>query len=208
MLNKALTLSIVTILFASLFSQNALAAFPDDLDDVVFIEEASVPGTASLIRSMAVTASLSVNITGAHPFGGQNIIMDSSRKNSWPVGRGDLNCCNANAWGIINVNGTWYAGTWEFLRRGQTTKSTLAFVGAKHFRHPPLNRFTPKVGEIYGFFVAGITRNNLGRLNIRERSEIALFKFGVGPVSADEVRPEVAESNINLNPIINSILDD
>jgi hypothetical protein len=169
--------------FLLLCSASANAAFPDDFSDVVFVEG----GTAltDYMNRMTVTADLTVEISGDDGRGGQNVILRSSKSSSWPA---ILGCCNANAWLFVKVGELWYAATWEFLRVGQTTKSTRAMVGPGHLRYPPLTNFSPQNGEIYGHMVAGITRNGLsaGKTNIAERSNIALHKFGFGPVTAQE----------------------
>lgn len=197
----------ILCLFLSLFYlQGAQAAFPDDFEDVVFIEGA---GIGAFVSSFAVTATLDVQIGGSGFQGKPNVILDSSKKNSWPNGRGDLSCCNANAWGFVKIGEIWYAGSWEFLRRGQTVKSLAAFVGPRHFRFPPLANFQPKNGEVYGFMVSGFTRNNLPN-NIRERSEVAFYRLGVGPVSADEIRGDSgdAPSAPSLAPVTDLLFDD
>ena len=195
---------IIAVCLIIINQNQAFSAFPDDLDDVTFIEEGFIPGLTNVMRAMPVTASLSVQIGGANPLGGQNVILDNSKRNTWP---GILGCCNANAWLIVKVDEIWYAGTWEFMRVGQTTKSTKALLGAGHLRFPPLSRFQPVVGEIYGFMMSGITRNGLASINIHERSEVSFYKFGVGPVSAEEAVPS---SNIAaaIVPILTFVMEE
>jgi len=193
---------ILFVLCVLSYAPASFAAFPDDFEGVVFTEQGHTPGLTAAMNGMAVTASLSVAIGGANPLGGENVVLDSSKRNTW---RGIYGCCNANAWLFVKIDDVWHAGTWEFMRVGQTTKSTHALVGA-HFRAAPLNRFLPKRGEIYGYMVAGITRNGIGDLNVSERSNIAFHKFGVGPVSDDEVRDVVASPSIA--PAVDLILND
>jgi hypothetical protein len=198
----------IILLLLALVSAPSYAGFPNDLDDVVFIEEGQHPGLTEFVRGMAVTGTLAVTIGGANPFGGQNVILDSSARNSWPAGPGGLSCCNANAWIVVKVGETWYAGTWEFLRIGQTTKSTLALVGANHLKFPPLNAFAPVSGEIYGYFNACITRNGItSRVNnCRERTTIALHQFGVGPVGLDAIDGAV-EPEPEAAPVLSPVID-
>jgi len=128
-----------SVLFSLIVSGAALAEFPNDLDSgVVFTEDSAFAGTADLVRSMEVTATLSANIRG----GTVNLISD--RRNDWPravgqIGTTNLNCCNANAWAFIRVDGVWYGSTWEFIRPGSTTRSLSALVGPRHLRFPPCN---------------------------------------------------------------------
>jgi hypothetical protein len=200
----------LSILLVSLGSvQVSLAAFPEDLDDVVFIEEGALPGIGALVRAMAVTANLTVDISGSHTYAGQNVVLSSSKSSSWPVGGGNLGCCNSNAWLFAKIGETWYAGTWEYMRKGQTTKSSAAVVGPGHLRFAPLNTFSMQTGETYGFMLAGITRAGLSRINIRERSNVAFFKFNVGPVDASEIgSPPPEESLPNLAPITSLLLEE
>ena len=198
-------LSLGLVVFISLFiTATALAAFPEDLDDVVFIEEGLRPGITDFVRNMAVTGTMSVEIGGRDNFGGEMVNLFNSQRSVWPS---ILGCCNANAWLVVNVDGTWFAGTWEFMRVGQVTKSTLALVGPRHLRFPPLADFRPVNGEIYGFFNSCIVRNGItpNVSNCQERTEIALFQFGVGPVGFDAISTTSSpnsESNVPLAPIL------
>lgn len=201
---------------ASLAAGNALAAFPDDLDSgVVFIEEGAVPGTGALVRSFSQTANMSASISGS------TITMNYDKKNSWPKGRGsigttNLNCCVANAWAFIKVGDTWYGGTWEFLRNGQTVKQRSALRGSSHLKFAPLSNYSVREGDVIGLMVAGITRNGLQFNNVRERSNIVFYKVGSGVIDASELgfgeteppTPEPEESNVSLAPILQLLADE
>ncbi len=204
-MNPLKFLVLVALTFGA--TTNSYAAFPDDLDDVVFIEEGIQPGVGSFVRSMAVTANLIAEVSGNHPFGGQNVILNSDKTNVWRVGGGNLSCCNSNAWGFIKVGDIWYGGTWEFMRRGQTVKSSRALVGPNHFRFAPLARYQPSNGDVVGFMVAGITRPGLARNNVRERSNVSFYRIGDGPVSADEIRGTTAGAP-PLTPVLDLLMDD
>lgn len=201
----------IILLLLALVSAPSYAGFPNDLDDVVFIEEGQNPGLTNFVRGMAVTGTLSVTIAGANPFGGTNVILDNSARNAWPPGPGILFCCNAVAWLVVKVDGIWYAGTWEFLRIGQTTKSTVAMRGQGHLKFPPLNAFLPKNGEIYGYFNSCITRNGITPRdnNCRERTTIALHQFGVGPVGFDAIGGEAPSDGAtpSISPVIDLLFD-
>ena len=197
----------------------AHAEFPNDLNSgVVFTEEAAFPGTAALISSMEVTATLSANIRG----GTVNLVSD--RRNDWPravgqIGTTNLDCCNANAWAFIRVDGVWYGSTWEFIRPGSTTRSLSALVGPNHLRFPPLNRYPSfpqgvESDSIVGFMVSGVTRNGIRFNNVRERSNIVFVDTRTGqPVDQEDLGlppvggfPESSEAVIT--PIITTILGD
>ena len=150
----------------------ALAAFPDDFSDVVWIEPD--------ISSWPVTSTLDVSINGG------TINVPHTKKDTWPI----TNCrfsaserVNANMWGFVKLGGVWHAGTWEYLRAGVTTRKTSTYGGAGHFR-PPIGTFRPINGEVYGFMVAGISRDALNCVNVAERSNVVLYRWGEGVVSS------------------------
>jgi hypothetical protein len=188
----------LALLLLGFFVTSAHADFPDDLDDVVFIEEGFAPGITEYVRAMRVTASSSVNVAGG------NVIMTNTRSTVWPLfGLADI---NANAWLIVKVEDTWYAGTFEFMRKGQTTKKVVALNGVGHLRFPPLSRFLPKNGEVYGFMLSGVVRNGIrpGKNNIQERTDISFFKWGSGPIAFEDAFPG---SNPTIAPVFNLLQD-
>ena len=210
----ASSLSIALAAIAFSFSMNANAAFPDDLNSgVVFIEEGIVPGTGAFIASFAQTATLDARITGG------NVIMEYDKKNTWPLASGqigttNLNCCVANAWAFIEVDGVWYGGTWEFLRNGQTGKLLSALTGPKHLRLPPLQNYVARNGDVIGLMVAGITRAGLQFNNVRERSNIVFYRVGGGVVdpselgfTTEEPTPEATDAAVDVSPIL-QLLDE
>lgn len=151
-------------------AQAANAGFPDDLSDVVFIESPSV-------KSWPATARLNVSV------GGGNITLNYDKKGVWPRSARLGGCCVASAWGVVKVGGVWHAGTWEYLRPQQTVKKVKAFGGCCHFRGP-IGNFRPVNGEIYGLMVSGVARDSLKQNNVRERSNVAIFKWGVGQIGS------------------------
>ncbi len=89
---------------------------------------------------------------------------ETGNRNSWPV-VGDANC-NANAWIIQKqTDGSYKASTWEYVRKGQTTKLTENLEGTDVISDPP------KSGDRVGIMLAGITRNPRLR-NIEARSNV------------------------------------
>ena len=173
---------------AALFSVgSASAAFPDDFESgVTFIEEPFFPGTQAFVNSFAITATLNASISG--PW----VILDYDRADIWPLAVGqngttNLNCCVANAWAFIRVNGEWFGGTWEFIRNSQINRSLSALRGPDHLRFSPLANYAVQTGDVIGFMVAGITRNGLGFNNVRERSNIVFWEIGRGVVDPSEL---------------------
>jgi hypothetical protein len=190
------TLKFLTILVPT-FTANA--GFPDDLSDVVFIESPQV-------RDWTVGADLNLTISG------ESVILDhqpnenSKATGRWPTIKIFNVPVNANAWGVVKQDGVWMAGTWEYLRVGQTVKKLSAFRFG-HFRQPvfPVDRsFNP--GDVYGFFVSGTIRAGSGLNNISERSKFVVYEVGKGVIfvegdKATEVTPV-------MSPVINLLLTD
>ncbi|RBP49209.1 hypothetical protein [Arenicella xantha] len=191
-----LTISLALVLTACLlFTNSTKAAFPQDFSDVVFIE-------APYVKDWPIGSRLNVDISGG------NINLRYDRANSWPAVRPNSlggAAVNANAWGFVKLGGVWHAGTWEYLRPGQITKKTTAFGGCCHFRSP-INNFNKVNGEIYGFMVAGVTRDTSGGINVAQRTNVELYRWGSGVVPYDpgnpggvtEQEPVVPSAAINL----------
>jgi len=185
------TILVVTFL---MLTRTAHAAFPLDFEDVVWIE----PN----VSSWAETSVLDIT-----SIDGSLIRMPHSKTNSWPIScrLGSSNRLNANVWGFVQINGVWHAGTWEYLRVGFTSRKTKAFGGAGHFR-PPIGTFSPRNGELYGFMVAGISRDSLACNNVRERSNVVMWRWGEGKVPLSEFEETPVSSS--SSPIIDLILNE
>ena len=102
------------------------------------------------------------------------IHLEYDKANTWPgVGDGHI---NANPWVIVKYKGKWYAATWEWLRQGQTIKSTKAVDGS-HIKRPPLKDWHPKAGERIGFMVSGLARDMRHFHNVKERSNVFWYTW-------------------------------
>jgi len=185
-----------SFLAIALLSQPVLAGFPQDFSDVVFVEN-----NAS-VQNWPVTSQLNASVNGG------SITVAHTKRDTWRI----TNCrfssrerVNANVWGFVQINGVWHAGTWEYLRAGVTTRKTSAFGGRGHFRGA-IGTFRPQVGQVYGFMVSGIARDQLNCVNNAERSNIVLWRWGVGPVPIEEPEPE-PEPGANATPAVNLLLD-
>lgn len=99
--------------------------------------------------------------------------MNYNKARVWPVVDGTV----ANCWAIVNINGTWYAGTFEYLRPGQTSKPTSVLDGSKgdHFKKQPLSSWRPHSGERFGLMVSGLCRSSTR--NVSERSNICMVTW-------------------------------
>lgn len=165
-----------------LSSSMASAGFPDDFSDVIWIDPD--------ISSFPVTAAVSVNVRGS--------ILDvqDSMRSVWPrrfhtILRND--CCNRSLWIFVKLEGQWYASTFEFIRFGETRRF-VASVNGMQIQRPPFLRsgfeWRPAAGEVYGFMTSGMSRFNFDNLNVRERSNVSLYRWEVGPtnnIDFDEV---------------------
>lgn len=119
------------------------------------------------VSSWPITTTLRASVSGG------TVRLNYDKKNSWPVVDG---VC-ANCWAIVNIGGTWYAGTFEYLRPGQDSKptSTLDGSGGDHFKTSPLSSWRPRSGEVFGLMVSGLCRGGLS--NVQERSNICIVRW-------------------------------
>lgn len=114
------------------------------------------------------TASLNARVSGG------SMIVDSSKKNSWPSRNAGGTAVNANPWIFVFQSGRWYGATWEWLRPGQSSKPTSVVNGA-HIKKSPLNNFRPQSGQTYGFMVSGLARDQTR--NVQERSNVVFVRW-------------------------------
>ena len=114
------------------------------------------------------TATLNAHIAGGV------LYLDNDKANTWPRGleaRGG-GAINGNAWIFVQLDGVWYAATWEWLRTGQHSKQVSWVKGTDgHIHRAPLSTWKPKSGETYGFMVSTPDRSAVRTVN--ERSGIS-----------------------------------
>lgn len=122
---------------------------------------------ATDVSGWSQTASLSASITGSE------IKMNYNKSRVWPAVDG----VNANPWAIVNIGGKWYAGTFEWLRYGQTSKPKAVLDGSKgdHFKKAPLSSWQPQAGERFGIMVSGLARTSTR--NVKERSNVSMVTW-------------------------------
>ena len=115
-----------------------------------------------------VTTTLNAHVSG------NTLVLANDKERTWPRGleaRGG-GAINANAWVFVDVGGTWYAATWEWLRTGQHSKLLSWVKGTDgHIHGAPLSTWTPKSGETYGFMVSTPARSAVRTVN--ERSNVS-----------------------------------
>jgi len=179
----------IALLFLSPFGAIA-EEFPDDLSKVVW-------HTLNL-SAWPVTSKLNTRVSGG------TITLDYDKKNRWPGKKvGKCSSCNANPWIFIKSGSTWHATTFEYFRTGQTSKNwSFVLDGGRdgHMKWAPSQNWRPKNGEIYGFMVAGLSRWSAG--NVKERTQVQLYEWGVGPYVAPPPPPPPT-----INHIIHTLLD-
>ena len=118
------------------------------------------------VSGWPVTASLNASVGGT-------INLPYSKAKVWPAVDG----VNANPWVIVNMDGQWYAVTFEWLRHGQTSKPKGVLDGSMgdHIKVPPLNRWRPRSGERIGLMVSGLARTKMR--NVQERSNVVMVTW-------------------------------
>lgn len=122
------------------------------------------------ISGWAQTATLNASLSGG------TLVLSYDKANAWPTARtraSDGGPLVGNVWIFVNRNGTWYGATWDWMRRGQTSKAKNSVRGTGgHIPHAPLNSFTPSPGQTYGFMVSTVARG--GERTINERSNVSM----------------------------------
>ena len=117
------------------------------------------------VSGWAQAASLNASV------GGGTINLLYSQARAWPAVDG----VNANPWVIVNLNGQWYAATFEWLRFGQTAKPMSVLSGGGHIKVSPLSGWRPKSGERIGLMVSGLARTTMR--NVKERSNVVMVTW-------------------------------
>jgi len=130
---------------------------------------AEITGTVKFlgpdVSSWPVTASLNASV------GGGKVNLPYSKAKVWPASDG----VNANPWVFVNLNGQWYAATWEYLRHGQTMKDMSGKSWGDHIKVSPLSSWEPRPGERMGLMVSGLARGGLS--NVKERSNVSMVTW-------------------------------
>jgi hypothetical protein len=101
------------------------------------------------------------------------ICFPHSKAGKWKVsGAGE-----GNVWVIAEVDGTWYAATWDYIRPGQICKSANGFTWNSrrdgifaHTQRLPLEGRVPRSGDRIGIMVSGFARTS--QRTVLEKSNI------------------------------------
>ena len=105
------------------------SAQTNPVDDV----ESDIPaGTKFLhadVSAWPVTAKLVSSVSGG------NVSLAYDKADTWF----EVDGCNANPWVFVNLDGQWYAATFEWLRGGQTSKDMGGKSWGDHIKVSPLS---------------------------------------------------------------------
>lgn len=187
------TLAVFVLLITAV---SAHAGFPNDLSDVEFIE-------AGQVKSWPVTGSFTTMSVS-----GDFLVMPYSTADSWPRITINGTSVVSNVWGIVKRDGRWKAGTWDWMRPGQISKPKKAFGGCCHFRGG-IGNFSPRNGEVFGFFFSGTARS--GVVNTAQRTNFVVYEWGRGVIgreggSTPAPAPEPEQPKVPV-PAIDLLLD-
>jgi hypothetical protein len=137
-------------------------AGPPNLDEVVWLHT-----DVSDWDQTGVLSSVSIS--------GDQICLDYDKADVWPIYDADGTDVVGNPWIFIFQDDTWYAGTWEWLRPGQTCKAMDSVAGS-HIKIAPFEEdsgWTPTSGQTYWFMVSGLGR--WSERNVEERTNLVSF---------------------------------
>ena len=118
------------------------------------------------VSSWAETSRITSTSIGNPP-----ICIDHTKAGRWPVKDG----LEGNPWIFVNLNGRWYAATYEWLSPGQTCKGIHAGNIGSHIGIPPLSSWRPKSGELVGLMVSARARS--GGDTVSERSNVVMIRW-------------------------------
>lgn len=99
------------------------------------------------------------------------ICINHTKSGRWPVRDG----VEGNPWVFANLNGRWYAGTYEWLRPGQVCKQITASNIGPHVKQEPLTGWRPRSGDQIGLMVSALAR--FGQQSVAERSNIVMVRW-------------------------------
>lgn len=99
------------------------------------------------------------------------ICIHHTKAGKWPVHDGT----EGNPWIFVNLDGKWYAATYEWLRPGQICKAITAANIGPHTKRAPLSTWRPKSGELVGLMVSARARARAD--TVRERSNVVMVRW-------------------------------
>jgi PKD repeat protein len=133
-----------------------------DLGQVSFLH-------ANISRWPATSTITDVRITGSQ------VCVYHTKAGKWPVKSLSGVAVEGNPWVVVNRDGRWYAGTYEWLRPGQICKGITAGNIGGHIKQAPLANWRPRSGEQVGFIVSTLARDANRTSN--ERTNVKLVRW-------------------------------
>jgi len=131
---------------------------------------ATVTWLHSNVSNWPVTGNLSpITISGGQ------ICLNYDQVGTWPIWNFNGVDVVGNPWIFIWQDEQWYAGTWEWLRPGQTCKAATSVAG-DHIKVSPFDAnsgWVPTSGTTYYFMVTGLARTSYH--NVEERTNVVPF---------------------------------
>ena len=103
-----------------------------------------------------------------------SICIEHTKAGRWPRRNGG----EGNPWVFANIDGTWYAATYEYLRSGQICKHITRrgeWGIGPHTKRPPLEGWVPRRGELVGFMVSTFARDSTRTSN--QRSNVVMVEW-------------------------------
>jgi hypothetical protein len=119
------------------------------------------------VSDWAVTSRITRVSVGAPP-----ICIEHTKAGKWAAGSP---ATDGNPWIFANINGRWYAATYEWLKAGQTCKNISRETLGPHTKKEPIESWRPRSGEIVGFMVSRHARD--GYRSGQERSNVVLVRW-------------------------------
>lgn len=128
------------------------------------------PNSVVWLHDNAANWAVTSTVTGTS-ISDAEICIAHTKAGQWPV----ISSIEGNPWIIANIGGTWYAGTYEWLRPGQICKSlsssppstTTASLMGQHIKVPPMSSWTPQSGQTVYLFVSTPARGGLSTIDQR-----------------------------------------
>jgi hypothetical protein len=134
------------------------------------------PATTNISDWPATSTVTNVSISGA------TVCVDHTKAGQWPLVSIDENPPNieANILIVVNVDGRWYGGGFDWLGGGRTCKTVdPSEYGVDQIRVPPLDGSWPgpRSGDEVGLLISTPSSNRIPVRSINERTNIVLVRW-------------------------------
>ncbi|HVH57935.1 MAG TPA: Ig-like domain-containing protein [Vicinamibacterales bacterium] len=134
------------------------------------------PATTNISDWPATSTVTNVSINGS------TVCLDHTKAGQWPPVSIDDNPPNieANILIVVNVDGKWYGGGFDWLGTGRTCKTVdPSEYGVDQIRVPPLDGswHGPRSGEEVGLLISSPSSNRIPVRSVNERTNIVLVRW-------------------------------